>query len=147
MINRVVLVCRITRDPEVRQTPSGISNCQFTVAVDRQYQSQNGERQADFINCVAWRNQADFIGNYIKKGYMIGVEGRIQTRSYQDQQGQTRYVTEVVADSVSNLQPRNTATNSNGSYDNNNQQQNYQQNAPKADNSFNEDISDDDLPF
>lgn len=147
MINRVVLVGRITRDPEVRQTPSCISNCQFTVAVDRQYQSQNGERQADFINCVAWRNQADFIGNYIKKGYMIGVEGRIQTRSYQDQQGQTRYVTEVVADSVSNLQPRNTATNSNGSYDNNNQQQNYQQNAPKADNSFNEDISDDDLPF
>ena len=106
MINRVILVGRITKDPEIRYLQNGTGSVSFTIACDRQYVSQNGERTADFINCVAWRQNAEFMSRYIKKGYMIGIEGRIQTRSYQDQQGQTRYVTEVLVESVQNLQPR-----------------------------------------
>lgn len=106
MINNVVLVGRITKDPEIRYTSSNIASCSFTLAVDRGFTSQSGERQSDFINCVAWRQSADFMSQYIKKGYMMGITGRIQTRSYQAQDGTTRYVTEVVCDSVQNLQPR-----------------------------------------
>lgn len=106
MINNVVLVGRITKDPEVKYVGNNLANVAFTIAVDRQYQSSNGERQADFINCVAWRQQAEFLGKYVKKGYMLGVCGSIQTRSYQAQDGTTRYVTEVICGSVQNLQGR-----------------------------------------
>lgn len=109
MINNVVLVGRITKDPEIRYTSSNIASCSFTLAVDRGFISQSGERQSDFINCVAWRQSADFMSQYIKKGYMMGITGRIQTRSYQAQDGTTRYVTEVICDSVQNLQPRDAA--------------------------------------
>lgn len=109
MINNVVLVGRITRDPEIRYTSSNIASCSFTIAVDRGFAAQNGERQSDFINCVAWRQSAEFMSQYIKKGYMMGITGRIQTRSYQATDGTTRYVTEVVCDSVQNLQPRDSA--------------------------------------
>lgn len=109
MINNVVLVGRITKDPEIRYTSSNIASCSFTLAVDRGFTSQSGERQSDFINCVAWRQSADFMSQYIKKGYMMGITGRIQTRSYQAQDGTTRYVTEVICDSVQNLQPRDAA--------------------------------------
>ena len=105
MINRVVLVGRITRDPELRLTTNGIENVLFTIAVNRQFSGQSGERQADFISCVAWRQSAKFLANYIKKGALIGVEGRIQTRQY-EQDGITRYVTEVVVDSVQSLESR-----------------------------------------
>ncbi len=105
-MNKVILTGRITKDPEVRYTQTGVSVVSFTLAVNRQFRDANGNNQADFINCTAWRSTADFITRYIKKGYMLLVEGSIQSRSYQGQDGQTRYVTEVVCDSVENLQPR-----------------------------------------
>jgi len=106
MINRVVLVGRLTRDPELKYTTNGIANLRFSVAVNRTFTSQNGERQADFINCVAWRAQAENMAKFLRKGSLIGVEGRIETGSYQAQDGTTRYTTDVVADSVQFLEPR-----------------------------------------
>jgi len=106
MINRVVLVGRLTRDPELKYTSNNIANLRFTVAVNRQFTNQNGERQADFIGCVAWRSQAENMARFLKKGSLIGVEGRIETGSYQAQDGQMRYTTDVVADSVQFLEPR-----------------------------------------
>lgn len=155
MINRVILVGRITKDPELRYTPNGIATVSFTIACDRQYQSQNGERQADFINCVAWRNQAEFLSRYVHKGYMIGAEGRIQTRTYTDQNNQTRYITEVVCDSVQNLQPRdpNQAPQAPSQRDGSEPQfrqatPNYQKPAAEDNQqSFDVDVTDDDLPF
>lgn len=111
MINNVVLVGRLTKDIELRKTQSGLSVASFTIACDRrlsQEQKNNNEQSADFISCVAWRGSADFLGNYAHKGDTVGVEGRIQTRSY-DRDGQKVYVTEIVANSVSILhstQPR-----------------------------------------
>ena len=106
MINRVVLVGRLTRDPELKYTTNGIANVRFSIAVNRTFPSQNGERQADFINCVAWRNQAENMAKFLRKGSLIGVEGRIETGSYQAQDGSTRYTTDVVCDSVQFLEPR-----------------------------------------
>ena len=107
MINRVVLVGRLTKDVEVRKTTTGLSVASFTVACDRRGQKNpDGSSQADFINCTAWRQSADFLGQYARKGAMVGVEGRIQTRSYDDQQGQRRYVTEVVCDNVNLLESK-----------------------------------------
>ena len=111
MINNVVLVGRLTKDVEVKKTQSGLSVASFTIACDRrlsQEQRNNNEQSADFISCVAWRGSADFLGNYAHKGDTVGVEGRIQTRTY-DRDGQKVYVTEIVANSVSILhstQPR-----------------------------------------
>ncbi len=106
MINRVVLVGRLTRDPELKYTTNGIANLRFSIAVNRTFTSQNGERQADFINCVAWRGQAENMAKFLRKGSLIGVEGRIETGSYQAQDGTTRYTTDVVCDSVQFLEPR-----------------------------------------
>jgi len=103
MINRVVLVGRITKDPELKSTQSNINFVNFTVAVNRQFTDQSGERQADFINCIVWRRQAENLARYIKKGALLGVEGRIQTRSYEAENGM-RYITEVVCDSVQFLE-------------------------------------------
>ena len=103
MINRVVLVGRITKDPELRKTQSGLSTVSFTVACNRRFTSQGQEPQADFINCVAWRQTADYMANYVKKGALLGVEGRIQTRNYQDRDGKKVYVTEIICDSVQTL--------------------------------------------
>ena len=103
MINRVVLVGRITKDPELRKTQSGLSTVSFTVACNRRFTSQGQEQQADFINCVAWRQTADYMANYVKKGALLGVEGRIQTRNYQDRDGKKVYVTEIICDSVQTL--------------------------------------------
>ena len=105
MINRVVLVGRITRDPETQQTNTGIPYVRFTLAVNRPFKDQNGERQADFINCVAWRNQADFLKNFVKKGNQLAVEGRIQTNSYTDASGNNRQAFDILVESVSNLEP------------------------------------------
>lgn len=105
-INRVVLIGRLTRDPELRKTQSGTSVCSFTLAVNRR-QNQDGTQDADFINCVAWNKLADNIQLYQKKGNQLGIEGRINTRSYDNQQGQKVYVTEVVAENVQFLTPRN----------------------------------------
>ena len=96
-INKTILGGRLTADPELRQTNSGVSVCSFTVAVNRRF-SKDGEREADFINCQAWRQTAEFICNYFKKGSSICIAGAIQTRSWEDQNGQKRFSTEVVAD-------------------------------------------------
>ena len=106
MINNVVLVGRMTRDAELRYTPSNQAVATFTLAVNRNFKNQNGEREADFINVVIWRQQAENLANWAKKGALIGVTGRIQTRSYDNQQGQRVYVTEVVAESFQLLESR-----------------------------------------
>lgn|SRR5690606_18492505 len=107
MLNRVILVGRLTRDPDLRYTPNGgVAVTRFTVAVNRKFANQQGEREADFINIVTWRALAENCGNYLKKGSLVAIEGRIQTRSYENQEGRTVYVTEVVADDVRFLDTR-----------------------------------------
>ncbi len=106
MINNVVLVGRMTKDAELRYTPNNQAVATFTLAVNRPFKNQNGEREADFINCVIWRQQAENLANWAKKGALIGITGRIQTRSYENQQGQRVYVTEVVADNFQLLESR-----------------------------------------
>ncbi|WP_010050188.1 single-stranded DNA-binding protein [Carnobacterium maltaromaticum] len=106
MINRVVLVGRLTKDSDLKYTSSGTAVASFTLAVNRQFTNQSGEREADFINCVVWRKQAESLANFTRKGSLIGVEGRLQTRSYDNQQGQRVYVTEVVVDSFSLLESK-----------------------------------------
>lgn len=106
MINRVVLVGRMTRDPELRRTPQGDAVTSFTLAVNRNFTSRDGQQQADFINCVVWRKPAENVERYCSKGSLVGVEGRIQTRSYDNAQGQKVYVVEVICDSVQFLETR-----------------------------------------
>lgn len=107
MINRVVLVGRLTKNPTLQFTPQGVAVSTFTLAVSRTFSNQQGDKEADFINCVIWRKPAENVANFLKKGQMAGVEGRIQTRSYEGQDGKRVYVTEVVADAVQFLEPRN----------------------------------------
>lgn len=99
-MNRVILTGRLGGDPELKQTQSGVAVCQFRLAVERKFKDKDGKRETDWINIVAWRNTAEFCARYLKKGAKIGVEGMIQTRSYDAQDGSKRYVTEVVADGV-----------------------------------------------
>ena len=101
MINKVIIMGRITHDLEIRQSQGGIAVLSFTVAVERGYVKQGEERQTDFINCVAWRQQAEFIGKYFSKGRMIAIEGNLRTRTYDDKNGTKHYVTEVFVDNVS----------------------------------------------
>lgn len=117
-MNNVTLVGRITKDPELRTIANGTATCNFTVAVNRTFASSNGEREADFINCVIWRKQAENLCKYCTKGSLVGVTGRIQTRSYDGQDGQKRYVTEVVADNVTFLGSKNSGSNDFASQDN-----------------------------
>ncbi|BFH11134.1 single-stranded DNA-binding protein [Bacillus cereus] len=105
MLNRVVLIGRLTRDPELRYTPNGIAVTQFTLAVDRPFSNQSGEREADFISVIVWRAAAEASANYLRKGRLAAVEGRIQTRHYDNAEGKRVYVTEVVADNVRFLEP------------------------------------------
>lgn len=105
-INNVVLVGRMTRDAELRYTPSNVAVATLTLAVNRPFKNQNGEHEADFINVVIWRQQAENLANWAKKGAQIGITGRIQTRSYDNQQGQRVYVTEVVAETFQLLESR-----------------------------------------
>lgn len=168
-MNRVTLVGRITKDPELRTSPSNVSFVAFSVAVNRIGNNANGEREADFINCVAFNKQAENLARFIKKGNMIGVEGKLQTRRYQATDGSNRVATEVICDMVHFLESRSTSNNQGGyndysSYEprpQNNYQpqpQSYQQPVrPQApvesnDNPFDDiknqfDITDDDLPF
>ena len=99
MLNKVILMGRFTRDPELRSTPQGVSTCSFSLAVDRNFVKQGEERKADFINCVAWRQTAEFISKYFKKGDMVALEGSIQVRTWDDD-GKTRYATEVIVSQV-----------------------------------------------
>lgn len=170
MINRVVLVGRLTRDVDLRYTSSGAAVGTFSMAVNRQFTNANGDRKADFINCVIWRKSAENFANFTKKGSLVGVDGRLQTRNYENQQGQRVYVTEVVVDNFSLLESRTTteqrqgdgaSQNFNSNQSNGSQQSGFtspQQtgNAPAANNTQADpfanngqaiDISDDDLPF
>jgi single-strand DNA-binding protein len=176
MMNRVVLVGRLTKDPDLRYTPNGVPVATFTLAVNRPFSSQAGEREADFINCVVWRKPAENVANFLKKGSLAGVDGRIQTRNYEGQDGKRVYVTEVQAESVQFLEPKN-ASSGGGRSDNdhfgapprepqgnpygggNQNQRQYQNNNNNNNKGFTKvdddpfagngqiDISDDDLPF
>jgi len=151
-LNKVVLAGRMTGDPELKQTASGVSVLSFTVAVNRRYASKNNEQaenQADFINVVAWRQTAEFIARYFKKGSAICLTGSIQTRSWQDQQGQRRYATEVVADEAMFVHSRSesgAATGNTYTPDAYGNAPSYSSNPGTAPN-FEEHNTDDDLPF
>lgn len=149
MINRVVLVGRMTKDADLRYTPSGVAVATFTIALNRTYSNQQGEKEADFINCVIWRKPAENVANFTKKGSLVGVEGRIQTRSFDGQDGKRVYVTEVVADSVQFLEPKNNGnTNTSESENKSNTERKPSFNDdPFGGTSKQIDISDDDLPF
>lgn len=138
MINNVVLVGRLTKDPDIRNTNQGMVVASFTLAVNRNFTNQNGDREADFINCVAWRKTAELIRDHVLKGQQIGVVGRIQTRSYDNQQGQKVFVTEIVVSEVQFLESKR----------NNNQNNEQSYTAPSDPfGASSIDISDDDLPF
>ena len=146
MINNVVLVGRLTRDPELRFTSNGSAVATFNLAVNRNFTNQSGEREADFVNCVIWRKPAESLANYAKKGTLIGVVGRIQTRNYENQQGQKVFVTEVVCDNFQLLERRDSSE----SQSNNSSSQNsssFKDTSDPFGNSSQIDINDDSLPF
>lgn len=167
MLNRAILTGRLTRDPELRYAASGTAIVQATIAVDRQFKNQQGEREADFINLVIWRKAAENFANFTHKGSLVGIDGRIQTRTYENKQGQRVYVTEINVDSFSLLEPRqenNQQSNNNYSSQvpNNNarnatsnsprQNQKTQSNYGNQNNDFDNggqsiDLADDELPF
>lgn len=153
MLNVAILMGRLTAEPELKHTNTGLAVVRFTLAVDRTFKSANGEKQADFINIVAWRQTAEFVSKYFRKGQLVAVEGSIQTGSYTDQNGNKRYTTEVIANQVHFAEAkRDSYTNdsNNASLPQNN---NYSQSAPAPTYSngsagdFEELPSDDDLPF
>lgn len=156
MINNLTLVGRLTKDPDLKYTGNGTAVATFTLAVNRNFTNQSGEREADFINCVIWRKPAETLTNYAKKGVLIGVTGRIQTRSYDNQQGQKVYVTEVIADNFQLLESKkaDSSQNTQGSGVSNSQTNNYTRNQQNTNSATADpfgnssiDISDDDLPF
>lgn len=152
MINRVVLTGRLTRDPELKTTQNGLSVASFTLAVNRQFTNANGKHAADFINCVIWRKSAENLCNFTHKGSLIGIDGRLQTRSYDDNNGQRVFITEVVVDNFSLLEPKNENQANNQGSNNNGYSNNSNANAatepdPFADGGDTIDISNDDLPF
>lgn len=162
MLNRVILIGRLTKDPELRYTPAGVAVTQFTLAVDRPFtNSQSKEREADFINIVTWRQLAETCANYLRKGRLTAVEGRIQVRNYDNNEGKRVYVTEVIADNVRFLESSNSggnreeggSSNANASYGGGSGSGNRgggsreQQQDPFIDDGKPIDISDDDLPF
>ncbi len=167
MLNRAILTGRLTRDPELRYTTSGTAVVQATIAVDRQFKNQQGEREADFINLVIWRKAAENFANFTHKGSLVGIDGRIQTRTYENKQGQRVYVTEINVDSFSLLEPcQDNNQQSNNNYSSqapsNNarnvtpnspqQNQNARSNYGNQNNDFGNggqsiDLADDELPF
>ncbi|MBW8350747.1 single-stranded DNA-binding protein [Bacillus sp. IITD106] len=138
MMNRVVLVGRLTKDVELKYTPNGVPVATFTLAVNRTFTNQQGEREADFVNIVVWRKPAENAANYLRKGSLCGVDGRIQTRNFEGRDGKRVYVTEVVAESIQFLEPKRDG-----------QAQSNQQSSNQGDPFNGEplDINDDDLPF
>lgn len=161
MINNVVLIGRLTKDPDLRYTSNGTATASFNLAVNRSFKNANGDREADFINCVIWRKPAETLANYAHKGTLLGVTGRIQTRNYENQQGQRVYVTEVVVENFQLLESKNNNSSQNTSATSisNTQTNNYTtstQNASQANLGLNPmddfsgttiDINDDSLPF
>ncbi|PYZ96240.1 single-stranded DNA-binding protein [Alteribacter lacisalsi] len=164
MLNRTVLVGRLTKDPELRYTANGIAVATFTLAVNRPFSNQQGNREADFLNIVVWRKQAENVANYLKKGSMAGVDGRLQSRSYENNEGRRVFMTEVVADSVQFLETKGggggNREQSGGNYGQPNdgyQNNPGQQSGSRGKSDFSDDpfandgkpidINDDDLPF
>lgn len=147
MINTAVLTGRLTRDPELRVSQSDIQVCNFTLAVNRPFKDRNGENQADFINCVAFRKQAELIKQYVSKGDLFGIEGRQQSRSYENKEGQRVYVTETVVEKITFLESnnKNKSNNNQGNYNQGNNQNNN--NNPFNNYTDNVTITPDDLPF
>ena len=141
-MNKVLLIGRLTKDPELRYTQSGTAVASFTLAVNRRFSNQSGEREADFINCVAWQKSAEFVANYFRKGQQMALEGRLQVRSYDGNDGQRRWVTEVVAEQIEFVGSKN---------ENGSGRQDYQNNNASAGSSLGlgeESVCDDnDLPF
>lgn len=136
MINNVTLIGRLTRDAELRYTPSNIATAQFNIACNRNFKNANDEYDADFINCVMWREQAERFCNWTRKGMLVGITGRIQTRNYENNDGKRVYVTEVVAENFQVLEKRDNTANQNSMAD---------QMPPSFANPM--DITDDGLPF
>lgn len=155
MINNVTLVGRLTKDPDLKYTGNGTAVATFTLAVNRNFTNQSGEREADFVNCVIWRKPAETLANYAKKGVLIGITGRIQTRSYDNQQGQRVYVTEVVADNFQLLESKkaDSSQNTQGSGVSNSQTNNYTRNQQNTNSASSDPFGnssidiDDSLPF
>ena len=156
MINRVVLVGRLTKDPELRFTSSNIAVVSFTLAVNRNFTTQDGKNEADFIQCVAWRKTAENVGKYVRKGSLVGIDGRIQTRNYEAQDGTRRYITEVVCDNVRFLESRGEAGTERREFSNDNTFEQNKFNPFDSVKEENEDpfssassieIGDDELPF
>jgi single-strand DNA-binding protein len=146
VLNRIILIGRLTRDPELRYTPNGVAVTTFTLAVDRPYTNQQGEREADFITIVTWRGLAETCANYLKKGRLTAVEGRLQIRNYENNEGRRVYVAEVVADNVRFLEsPRDPGRS--GSDPTGGQHPSRFDDDPFADDGEPIDISEDDLPF
>ena len=143
MINRVILVGRLTKDPEYRQTPNGVSVATFALAVNRSFTNSQGEREADFINVVVFRKQAENVSKYLFKGSLAGVDGRIQSRNYENNEGRRVFVTEVVADNVQFLEPKNSNQQNNQSQ----QGQASANNNPFSNNNSVNDLDDSMLPF
>ena len=144
-MNHVTLIGRLAADPEARTTQSGISQCSFRLAVPRRFANQQGVREADFLNIVAWRGTADFCARYFHKGMRVGVEGSLQTRSWQAQDGSKRYAVEVIADNVEFCESRE-GGGSNGAYGGSNVAYSGANAAPPAQEGFTE-VEDDELPF
>lgn len=151
MLNRVVVTGRLTADPQFRTTQSGVSVTTFTLAVNRSFTNAQGKQDVDFINCVTFRKQAENVNNYLSKGSLAGVDGRLQSRSYENNEGKRIFVTEIVADSVQFLEPKgnNNQNVSQGQQTGNNNQQtsNVSNDNPFANNNGSVDIQDSDLPF
>ena len=115
-MNKAILIGRLTRDPELRSTPAGRNVCQFSIAVNRTFTNANGDREADFINCVVWDKQAENLVKYQKKGNQIAVDGRIQTRNYEDKDGRRVYVTEILANNISFLDSKGSSAGNSNSF-------------------------------
>ncbi len=149
--NKVILVGNLVADPELKQTPSGVSVATFTLAVQRRFAKPDDAQQADFINIVVWRQQAEFVSRYFSKGSSMLVCGSIQTRNFTDQNGQKRYFTEVVADEVTFVGKKSDNPRSNGNdnmfYGQEPPQQSFGGNAPRTAETNFEDVGEDDLPF
>lgn len=117
-MNKAILIGRLTRDPELRSTPAGRNVCQFSIAVNRTFTNANGDRETDFINCVVWDKQAENLVKYQKKGNQIAVDGRIQTRNYEDKDGKRVYVTEILANNISFLDSKGSSAGNSNSFNN-----------------------------
>jgi single-strand DNA-binding protein len=146
-LNRVVLVGRLTKDPELKYTPNGVATASFTLAVNRSFTNQAGEREADFINCQVWRKPAENVANFLKKGSLAGVDGRIQTRNFEGQDGRRVFMTEVVAESVQFLEPKGQSSNQSSNQNSNQPPYTREEKDPFVNDGQPIDISDDDLPF